>query len=180
MRERKTLLDNPKITEGIAQMIALGLSLHDACLAVGVSYDHARTWITDAQEKGDPKKVAFLMQIEGAKAKGIAQHAANLLKAASGYDVTETRVTTKSDGSTVTTITNKHVLPDWRASLEWLQRRDAGNWGLKSAMQLTINWEESLKEKQIDPAQLVDSMMKQIAPILQAGARDENNESDND
>lgn len=180
MPERKTKLDNPKIAEGIAQMIALGLSLHHACLAVGVSYDHARTWIIDARETGEPKKVHFLEQIEGAKAKGIASHAANILKAAQGYDVTDTRIKTRADGSTETTVINRTILPDWRASLEFLQRRDPGNWGLKSTVQLTVNWEESLRAQKIDPQLLADSMMKQLKPILQAGAEGDGNESDDD
>ncbi len=106
----------PEVVNTICQYLARGCTRRDAAYAAGVSYEAFAKWMQqgrkDAEAGRQSKFLQFLHAVERAEAELRARLAETIVKAGE---------------------------ENWRAALEYLERRDPKNWGRETKLGLTAD-----------------------------------------
>jgi hypothetical protein len=109
-----------EIQAGIVKAVSIGATMESSAESNGVDYETFRQWMKKGEHNG--RYHAFRVAILLARSAAMVRYTSVIAKAA-------------GDG-------------DWRASLEFLKRRDPEHWGDNQKMdvkirgELTINWDD--------------------------------------
>lgn len=167
----------------IVEAISAGTTQKDAVLAAGIDITSYHRWLNRGEEETEGIYREFRQAVLRAKNLAQFKYEDVILKAANGeFDpIIEKKIVDK-DGKKEITITERHVLPDWRAAAFWLERKIPDVYGRKDNVKVDLGWRDELEKKGVDPDAAIDQLAATLRPILvergDEGGTDETGDSE--
>jgi hypothetical protein len=140
---RDAEVNNGDMLKTVCKLLAQGITDRETCAQVGISPQTFYTWLQKGSVETTGVYREFLDAVTRARSdatiKAIAAFRTGLTPTTIKEEMIETVSETRLDRDgnpyqyTKTITREKRVVqpPDWRAGMEWLQRRDKGNWSAR-------------------------------------------------
>lgn len=170
MAGRKSKLTK-EVRGSLIESTTLGLKIEDACALAGISQTSYFNWLQQGALGKSALYVEFLEAIKAAEPKGKQASLARIDQAGrGGGKYTETRTTHFKNGEIETVITEKEMLPDWKADAWRLERKYPEEFGQRYRLDVT-DWRKQAERAGAKPEEIDGVFQKLVEGYAGASAR---------